>query len=71
MKFKRVGAKVDDIFADEAIAALAMRLKTQDRQNRPISHAYPLVVNNYAARAMNTACEMGEAKVTEGVVMAI
>lgn len=71
LKFKRVGAKVDDIFADDAIAALAMRLKTQDRQNRPISHAYPLVVNNYAARAMNTACEMGEAKVTEGVVMAI
>ena len=71
LKFKRVGAKVDDIFEAPAISALGMRLTSLDRQNKKISHAYPLVVNNYAAKAMNLAYEMGEARVTEAVVMAI
>jgi type II secretory pathway predicted ATPase ExeA len=71
LKFKRVGAKVDDIFEAPAISALGIRLTSLDRQNKKISHAYPLVVNNYAARAMNLAYEMGEARVTEAVVMAI
>jgi len=71
LKFKRIGAKVDDIFDDGAFQALAHRLTTKDRRNQTISHAYPLIVNNYAARAMNMAYEMGESKVTESVVMAI
>ena len=71
LKFKRVGAKVDDIFTDDALDALKVRLTTKDRQGRTISHAYPLLVNNYAARAMNLAYEMGESKVTAEVVMAI
>ncbi|MHB8772987.1 MAG: AAA family ATPase [Syntrophales bacterium] len=71
MKFKRVGAKADEIFDDKAFDALSRRLKTQDSRNRSISHAYPLTVNNYAARAMNMAYEMGEPKVTEAVIMAI
>jgi type II secretory pathway predicted ATPase ExeA len=71
LKFKRVGAKVDDIFEAGAFEALSRRLKTQDRQNRTISHAYPLIVNNYAARAMNMAYETGEPKVTEAVITAI
>jgi type II secretory pathway predicted ATPase ExeA len=71
LKFKRVGAKLDDIFEGPAIAALAQRLTTHDRHNKKISHAYPLVVNNYASKAMNMACDMGESKVTEGVVVAI
>jgi len=71
LKFKRIGAKVDDIFEEGAFSALSRRLKTQDRQNRPISHAYPLTVNNYAALAMNMAYETGEPKVTESVIMAI
>lgn len=71
LKFKRIGAKVGDIFADDAFAALSSRLKLQDRQNRAISHAYPLTVNNYAAQAMNLAHELGEAKVTESVIMKI
>ena len=71
LKFKRIGAKVDDVFNDDAFDALKVRLTTKDRQGRTISHAYPLLVNNYAARAMNLAYEMGEAKVTSKVVMAI
>ena len=71
LKFKRVGAEMDKIFNTEALTALAKRLTSKDRQNRTISHAYPLLVNNYAAKSMNMACEMGEAKVTEDVVNAI
>lgn len=71
LKLKRIGAKVDDIFDDGAFKALSDRLTTRDRRNKTISHAYPLVVNNYAARAMNMAYEMGEKKVSEAVVMKI
>jgi len=71
LKFRRVGAKVEDVFTDDAFEALSRRLTTKDRQGRTISHAYPLLVNNYVARAMNLAYEMGEEKVSEDVVMAI
>ena len=71
LKFKRIGSEMDKIFDNGAIGALAKRLTSKDRQNKTISHAYPLLVNNYAAKAMNMACEMGETKVTEDVVMAI
>ena len=71
LKFKRINMNIADIFDEGAFAALSDRLTTKDRRNKAISHAYPLVVNNYAARAMNMAFEMGEKKVTEAVVMAI
>lgn len=71
LKFRRVGSKVEDIFTDGAIEALGVRLTSLDRQNKKISHAYPLVVNNYAAKAMNSACEMGEQVVTDDVVRAL
>jgi len=71
MKFKRIGAKVEDLFTDGALDALAKRLTTRDRQNKTISHAYPLIVNNYTAKAMNEAYEIGEKKVTEDVIMKI
>jgi type II secretory pathway predicted ATPase ExeA len=71
MKFKRINVKLDDIFDDNAFAAMTSRLTTKDRRNQAISHAYPLIVNNYAARAMNLAYEMGEKRVTEEVVMAL
>jgi type II secretory pathway predicted ATPase ExeA len=68
LKFKRVGAKVEDIFTDGALEALAGRLTSEDRQHRKISHAYPLVVNNYAAKSMNSAAAMGEPTVSEETV---
>ncbi|MDD4355806.1 MAG: AAA family ATPase [Smithellaceae bacterium] len=71
MKFKRINIKIDDIFDDGAFKALSNRLTTQDRRNKKISHAYPLVVNNYVSRAMNLSFEMGEKRVTEEVVMAL
>jgi type II secretory pathway predicted ATPase ExeA len=71
LKFKRINAKVEDIFEDGAFTALSGRLTTKDRRDKTLSHAYPLIVNNYAARAMNLAYEMGEKKVTEAVVMAV
>jgi len=71
LKFKRINARLDDIFTEDAFPAISTRLKLQDRQNRTISHAYPLTVNNFAARAMNKAHELGEAKVTEAIIMAI
>lgn len=71
LKFKRIGANADEIFTDEAVQALSRRLTTSDKHNKVISHAYPLIVNNYAARAMNMAYEMGEEKVSETVIEAI
>lgn len=68
MKFKRIGAKVEDLITDEAIKSLSSRLTIKDKNNKVISHAYPLIVNNYLARAMNEAYEMGERKVTEDVI---
>lgn len=71
LKFKRVGAEADKIFANGAIEALSKRLTSKDRNNKTISHAYPLLVNNYAAKAMNMAQEMGEGKVTEDIILTI
>ena len=69
LKFKRVGAKIDDIIDDDAITALSRRLTTEDGKGRkPTSHAYPLLVNNYTARAMNLAAEMGETRLTAQVM---
>lgn len=72
VKFKRVGAKLDDIMDADAITALSKRLTTDDgRGKKPVSHAYPLLVNNFTARAMNLAFEMGEERITVEVVEAL
>ncbi|WP_298434478.1 AAA family ATPase [Geobacter sp.] len=71
-KFKRLGKNVDEIFADDAFEALSRRLTATDRDGKTkVSHAYPLLVNNHTARAMNLTYEMGEARVTAEVVEAI
>lgn len=73
LKFKRVGAAIDKVMDDAAIEALGKRLTSSDarNQNKAVSHAYPLLVNNYVARAMNLACDLGEEIITEEVVNAI
>jgi len=73
VKFRRVGVKqISDIFTDDAFEALSRRLTSNSRDGRSkISHAYPLTVNNYTARALNLACEMGEPKISGEVVDAI
>jgi len=71
-KFKRVGAKIEDIFDEEAFEALSRRLTSVGRDGKTkISHAYPLLVNNYTAKALNLAQEMGELRVTADVIEAI
>jgi type II secretory pathway predicted ATPase ExeA len=71
-KFKRTGADITNVFTHDAIVMLGKRLSDKDgRTGDPISLATPGQVNNYAARAMNLACEMGEACVTEEVVRAL
>ena len=71
LKFKRVGAKLEDVFTDEAIAVLSSRLTTKDERGKNISHAYPLTVNLHAVRAINLAHEMGETRVTAEVMESI
>lgn len=68
-KFKRIQADASKIFTDGAIEALGKRMQAKDqRTGKAISQAYPGLVNNYAAKAMNLAFETGEKIVTEGVV---
>ena len=72
VKFKRVGKNLADLFDADAYDALAKRLTATGRDGKSaISHAYPLLVNNYTARAMNLAHEMGEPKISSDVIMAI
>ncbi|MDD2319142.1 MAG: AAA family ATPase [Geobacteraceae bacterium] len=72
VKFKRIGAKPEDIFDEEAYEAFSRRLTSTGRDGKTrVSHAYPLLVNNYVARALNLAHEMGETKITSEVVEAI
>jgi len=72
LKFRRQGRDVADVFTPAALDALGVRMTSKSRDGRhTISHAYPLLVNNYAARAMNLARELGEARVTEEVVEAV
>jgi type II secretory pathway predicted ATPase ExeA len=72
LKFKRIGRPLAEVFTDDAFDALASRLTTSSRDGKgKISHAYPLLVNNYTARALNLAQEMGEPRITADVVMAL
>lgn len=69
-KFGRINRKTEEIFAPDAFAAIERRLSDKIGR-RKVSKAYPLTINNFAARAMNLAVEMGEGKVTEDVVMSV
>lgn len=72
VKFKRVGKAIGDVFAEDAFAALGQRLTSTMRDGKTkISHAYPLMVNNYTARAMNLACELSEPLISADVIMAL
>lgn len=72
VKFKRVGKKIEEVFKDDAYDALSQRMTSKSRDGKTkVSHAYPLLVNNYTARAMNLAEELGEKLISADVVMAI
>jgi type II secretory pathway predicted ATPase ExeA len=57
-----------EVFADDAFKAIANRLTKTSRGGRIISTAFPLSINNLAARAMAQAAEFGEPKVTAEIV---
>jgi type II secretory pathway predicted ATPase ExeA len=69
LKFKRVGGKLEEIFSAEALQAMSSRLTKEDRHNRKLSHCFPLVLNNLAARCMNRAYEIGESLITAEIVL--
>ena len=72
LKFKRIGRGVEDVFIGDAFDAIGRRLTGTGKDgNGSISHAYPLLVNNFVARAMNMATDLGEPKITSDVIMAV
>jgi len=72
IKIKRLNADPAAIFNPNAYPAMARRLTAISGDGkRKISHAYPLAINNLAARAMTLAHGLGEPLVTEEVVNAL
>jgi len=69
LKFKRVGARLDDIFERDAYDAIRARL-TRRRQgtNEVETQMYPLVVQNLIVKAMNQAVELGLDKISGELV---
>lgn len=68
-KFERVNIRPETVFAEDAFHAVARRLARINGNGRSVSTAYPLTINNLAARAMNLAAETGEPSVTAALVM--
>ena len=58
IKFKRLNRERKEIFTDDACAALGRKLLRQARNDVVYSVAYPLLINNWARRAMNMAASM-------------
>lgn len=60
-KFSRVGAKVDDVFENDAWSTLGRFRWSQN----------PLDLNNYTVRLMNQAAEAGEKKISRDLVFSV
>jgi type II secretory pathway predicted ATPase ExeA len=58
IKFARLNKERDGVFTDDACEALARRLQRQTRNGVVYSVAYPLLINNWARKAMNLAASM-------------
>ncbi len=67
-KFARIGKKAGDVFDDGVYEAINKKLE-RVRGRRVINRSFPLSVNNLVARAMNTAAQMGETKITTDLIM--
>lgn len=69
LKFKRVGADYDAIFAGDAADGIRQRLTRPGKTPRDmISMVYPLTVNRLVIRALNLAAELGQGKVDANLV---
>jgi len=58
LKFSRLKKERKEVFTDEACEALARKLQRQTRNGVVYSVAYPLLINNWARKAMNLAASM-------------
>jgi type II secretory pathway predicted ATPase ExeA len=58
LKFSRLKKERREVFTDEGCEALARKLQRQTRNGVIYSVAYPLLVNNWARKAMNLAASM-------------
>ncbi len=67
-KFTRMNRKAEDVLADDAYDAINRRLERISGRKK-VNRSFPLSVNNLVARAMNTAVQMGEAKVTADLIL--
>ncbi|WP_040977403.1 AAA family ATPase [Necropsobacter massiliensis] len=70
-KLAKVGKKVDDIFDEDAFAAVRQRLVAVNRNKTSTSMLYPLAVGNLLTAAMNLAESLGVPKVSGEVVMGV
>jgi type II secretory pathway predicted ATPase ExeA len=68
LKFSRLSKERQEIFTDDACEALARKLQRQTRNGVVYSVAYPLLVNNWARKAMNLAASMKVKTVDADVV---
>lgn len=79
MKFKRVGADYDAIFAKDACDGIREKLTLSQASRsisgktttKTVSLVYPLSVNGLVIRAMNLASQIGEARVTAEIAKGV
>jgi type II secretory pathway predicted ATPase ExeA len=71
IKFGRLGKNRKRVIDDSGCEALAAKLRRQTRNGVVYSVAYPLLINNWCRRAMNTAAELGADLVDAEVVNAL
>lgn len=72
LKFKRVGADYDAIFAADAADGIRQRLTRPGKTPRDsISMVYPLTVNRLVVRSLNLAAELGQPRVDGAIVKEI
>ncbi|MHB1053493.1 MAG: ExeA family protein [Thiobacillus sp.] len=69
LKFKRVGADYDAIFAADACDGIRQRLTRPGKTPRDtISMVYPLTVNRLVVRSLNLAAELGQPRVDANLI---
>ncbi|MDT3707460.1 MAG: AAA family ATPase [Thiobacillus sp.] len=72
LKFNRVGADYDAIFAHDAADGIRRRLTRPGKTPRDsVSMVYPLTVNRLVVRALNLAAELGQPRIDANLVKEI
>lgn len=69
LKLKRIGAKLDQVFEEDAFDAIRERLTRRRQGTLEVeSQLYPLVVQNLVVKCMNQAVELGLPKINAQLV---